>query len=831
MTSKHGYNPEELRGKKIGVFIANTNKENDEYFKQHIKKTTGYTVTGCYGTMLPNRISYAFDFKGPSILMDTACSSGAVALCEAVRSIQSNDCEAAVVGASHLCLNPAMSMQFYKLSMISDDGKCKSFDAAANGYGRSEAIVTFLLQKSSMARRKYASIVHIKTNTDGFKKEGITHPSTEMQKRLIEEVYEECKLNPLEVSYVEAHGTGTAVGDPIEMNTITDIFCSGQRREPLLVGSVKSNMGHTEPASGLCSAVKVIIAMEKGMIPPNLHFKNPNPNIRALFDGRVKIVTEPTPWNGAYASINSYGLGGVNVHAVLKSNTDVSVSKQMIPQLVLYSGRTEESVQYMFRQVQKDMPGEFFKLLHSSCAYTSSKPFRGYKLIDHQALSGIKKVPHEKRPVWYIFSGMGTHWSGMAKSLLNLNPFAESIKKCAEILKPYGVDLMDWVTKEFRTITSDFVSIATVQIALVDLLASLGIKPDGITGHSAGELTCAYADGCLSMQEAITAAFMRGRTLDDTPMEEGAMAALGVSWSEAEKLCPEGVFPSCNNAQDSVTVSGTKIAVQQFVKNLQAKNIFAKDVDSSGCAFHSKYVYPAAAKIQQEFQKLIPNPKPRSSRWISSTYPESKWSDPEAKVAGATYFLQNLVSPVLFYEALQKVPKNAIVIEIGPHHLLQAILKRVIGPDAEYIGLMKRNVDNIPHVLMNIGRLYNAGLNPQIDHLYPEVRLPAPRGTPMISPLIQWDHSESWPVPRFDEPTHSQRVIVDIGPKDSPDHFLSGHYIDGRYLYPGTGYLVLAWKALAQLKNREMTSLPVHFEGVKIHKATVLSKTGMIYLL
>ncbi|CAL1299396.1 unnamed protein product [Larinioides sclopetarius] len=834
-----GYDPEELRGKNIGVFIGNCSSESDEFFCHDTKKITGYAMTGCCRAMFANRISYTFDFKGPSFLMDTACSSGALALYEAVQAIQNNECEAAIVGAANLCLRPGTALQFYKLNMLSDDGVCKSFDAAGNGYGRSEAIVALLLQKSDVARRKYASIVHIKTNTDGFKEQGVTFPSAAMQKQLIKEVYDECKLDPLKVSYVEAHGTGTPAGDPIEMSAIAEIFCPG-REEPLLVGSVKSNMGHSEPTSGLCSIAKLLISMEKSLIPPNLHFYQPNPNIKALVDGQVRIVTNPTPWEGDYAAMSCFGFGGVNIHTVLKSNTTERKPKQIeempIPQLALYSGRTEEGVQYLFDYLQNEVPPrEFFALLHKSVYSSSGKPYRGYKLlVKDQEISEVKKLVSEDRPVWYIFSGMGTQWPCMAKQLMDLEVFASSIRRSAEVLKPYGLNLIDLVTNgvknesNSRSIIPAFVSIAAVQVALVDVLNEIGITPDGIIGHSVGELGCAYADGSFTAEQMVLAAYWRGKAVEDSDLETGAMAALGITWSQANKCCPKDVFPSCHNAEDSVTISGPKDSVKVFVDALKAENVFAREVDSCGYAFHSQYIFPAAGKLQTALEKVISNPKPRTSRWISSSYPKEEWDEPSAKLAGASYFVHNLVSPVLFHEALHHVPKDAIVIEIAPHHLLQAILKRVIGPDAEFVGLMKRNVDNTVHLLSSLGRLYTAGLNPDIEKLYPQVQFPVPKSTPMISSLIKWDHSESWCVAKWDKNTNQSQMIteVNVGPDESPDKYILGHCIDGRCLYPATGYLVLVWKALAEIKGKDVMSLPVTFEEVKIHRATVLSKAA-----
>ncbi|GFS89256.1 asperfuranone polyketide synthase afoG, partial [Nephila pilipes] len=260
------------------------------------------------------------------------------------------------------------------------------------GYVRSEAVATLFVQKSDTARRKYATIINIKTNIDGYKDKGIMFPSSEMQKRLLEEVYQECKLSPLKVSYVEAHGTGTVAGDPVELAAVADVFCPG-REGPLWVGSVKSNMGHSEPVSGLCGVIKILISMEKGVLPPNLHYYKPNPAIPALISDQIKIPTDCTPWNADYAAASTFGLGGVNVHVVLKSNGDGTKRQQnsAFPQLVLYSGRTQDSVRYLFEYLQicakeQNTPGglsrEFFALLHKS-VYSSSKlkPYRGYKLL------------------------------------------------------------------------------------------------------------------------------------------------------------------------------------------------------------------------------------------------------------------------------------------------------------------------------------------------------------------------------------------------------------------------------------------------------------------
>ena len=304
--------------------------------------------------MFPNRISYTFDFSGPSFALDTACSSSLYAMHHAIAAMRSGQCEAAIVGGVNLLLKPTSSLQFHRLSMLSPDGACKAFDASGNGYVRSEAAVVIYLQKSRDARRVYATVVNSKVNTDGHKDQGITFPNGGMQNKLMKEVYSEAGINPAEVAYVEAHGTGTKVGDPQEVNSIAELFCK-DRKSPLLLGSVKSNMGHSEPASGLCSIAKVLIAMEYGIIPANLHFSSPNLDIPALSDGSIKVVSEPTPWKGGLVGVNSFGFGGANAHIVLRSNPKPKISPMLdaiVPKMVSVSGRTEEAVTALLDEVR-----------------------------------------------------------------------------------------------------------------------------------------------------------------------------------------------------------------------------------------------------------------------------------------------------------------------------------------------------------------------------------------------------------------------------------------------------------------------------------------------
>ncbi|XP_011499008.1 PREDICTED: fatty acid synthase [Ceratosolen solmsi marchali] len=839
-----GFNPAEIRGSKTGVFIGVSDSESDEYWTADPDMVNGYGLTGCCRAMFPNRISYTFDLTGPSFAVDTACSSSLYAMHQAITSIRSGQCDAAIVGGVNLLLKPTSSLQFHRLSMLSPGGACKAFDSSGDGYVRSEAAVVVYLQRTRDARRVYATVVNSRVNTDGHKSQGITYPNGGMQNRLMREVYAEVGINPADVTYVEAHGTGTKVGDPQEVNSIAELFCKDRRTGPLLLGSVKSNMGHSEPASGLCSIAKVLIAMEQGVIPANLHFKQPNADIPALSDGKIKVVDEPTPWKGGLVAVNSFGFGGANAHVVLRSNPKPKVSPMLdvgVPKIVAVSGRTEEAVASLLDEVKRhEKDDEFISLLHSIHALNiPGHPYRGYHILSE---TEEREIAHhntgEQRPVWYIFSGMGSQWPGMGKELLVIPTFAESMRRCAGALKPCGVDLMSLILngndETFGDVLNSFVTIAAIQVALVDMLTMLGVHPDGIIGHSVGEVGCAYADGTFTAEQAVLAAYWRGKSIKESQLPDNmGMAAVGLSWAEAKKRCPPDVFPACHNSTDSVTISGPRPSLDTFIAELKAEGIFAKAVHSSGVAFHSKYIASAGPKLRASLENIIINPKQRSSRWISTSIPELAWGTPLAQLSSPAYHVNNLLSPVLFQEALRHVPDNAIVVEIAPHCLLQAILRRSLPATVTKVGLHKKDhTNNMTFLLANIGKLYNAGVQPQLAKFYPPISYPVGHSTPMINSMIKWDHSIQWDVADFSgKSSKSGESVVEIDLSKESDAYLAGHTIDGRILFPATGYLTIVWKTFAKLMGTEYEKTPVVLEEVQFHRATIMPKEGSVKFL
>ncbi|XP_001605700.1 fatty acid synthase [Nasonia vitripennis] len=844
-----GMNPKMLRNTRTGVFIGACFSESEKTWFYEKFQVNGFGITGCARAMLSNRISYWLGLTGPSYTVDTACSSSLYAMEHAYRAIREGHCDAAIVGGANLCLHPFVSMQFFKLGVLSTDGRCKTFDETANGYVRSEAVSVVFLQKAKDAKRVYATFVHGKTNCDGFKEQGITFPSSHMQSILLDEFYQECGVPRSKVSYVEAHGTGTRVGDPEEIKAIDKVLGKDRtKKNPLLVGSVKTNLGHSEPASGLVSITKVLLAMENGVIPPQINYTRAREEINDILDERIKIVTEPTPWKGGYAGVNSFGFGGANCHILLKSNPKEKVNngapQDDLPRLVLVSGRSDEAVDHVLKDLEsRQADVEYIRLLHDIHSDDINAHLsRGYTILPPRGVAEtpmreIKPASGARRPVWFVFAGMGSQWAGMGEALLRIPTFAASIKKCDAVLKPHGIDIHHVITNREKTafdnILNSFVGIGAIQIALVDVLKSVGIEPDNIIGHSVGELGCAYADGCFTAEQMILAAYSRGMASIEAKVVHGSMAAVGLGYKDVKNLCPPDIEVACHNSAESSTISGPAESMKAFVAQLQAKNIFAREVPCSNIPYHSRYIAPAGAKLLESLKKIVPDPKPRSAKWLSTSVPIDKWGTPEANYSSAEYHTNNLLNAVLFEETSALIPKDAICIEIAPHSLLQAILRRSLPPSVANIPLTQRgHRDNVEVLLQAFGKMFNVGLQPQLANLYPPVEYPVSRSTRIISPLIKWQHSEDWYVTSFKshQKITSGERIVKVSLSDTEYEFLAGHVVDGRNLYPATGYLQLIWETLGMMHGEFFAELSVVFENVKFIRATNIPKDKEIEL-
>ncbi|XP_015113057.1 fatty acid synthase [Diachasma alloeum] len=842
-----GINPKQLKDTKTGVFVGACFSESEIIWVYQKPQGDGYGIPGCCRGLLANRLSQWLGIKGPSYTVDSACSSSLLAMEHAYRAISTGVCDNALVAGANLCLQPIVSFQFARLGVLSRDGRSKAFDNSANGYARAETISVVFLQKAKNAKRIYATVVHGKSNCDGFKPQGITFPSSDIQGVLLKEFYEECKVPTSSLAYVEAHGTGTTVGDPEELDAIEAVFCPG-REEPLMIGSVKSNIGHAEPASGMGQIAKVVIAYETGVIPPNLHYKTPREGVKGLIDGKMKVVTEPTPWNGGYVGISSFGFGGGNAHILLKSNPKKKINsgapQDELPRLVVASGRTEEAVDSILSDVEsRPVDVEYIRLLHD--LHVDNFPghsYRGYTIAGitnaTKKLREIERYLGAKRPVCFVFSGMGCQWPEMGTTLLHFPVFANAMKKCDIALRPFGVDIYDILTNPDESIfaksSNSMVGLTAIQIGLVDLLTSLGIAPDLIIGHSLGELGCAYADGSLTPEQTVLAAYSFGLVLSDLNKIKCSMATVNLSSKDLEKLCPPEIEVVWHNSHESSSISGPRESMKSFLTRLTAANISVQEISCGTVAHHNRYMADIGPKLFALLKEVIPEPKPRSSKWLSTSVPESQWNSPQAKLSSAEYQTNNFLSPVRFAETCALIPKDAVMIEIAASGLLQNILKESLNPEGVNIPLMQsHHEDNIEVFLQAIGKLYEVGLQPIISNLYPEVKFPVSRGTPMISPLIKWDHSEDWYVLSYHQQNRitSGERMIEVSLNDELYDYMDGHIIDGRNLLPATGYLALIWESVALRRGLLCTEVPIVFENVNFLRATTLSKEPVKIIL
>lgn len=529
-------------------------------------------------------------------------------------------------------------------------------------------------------------------------------------------------MNPSTVDYVEAHGTATVVGDPEECQALDEIFCKDRLGRPLPIGSVKSNLGHSEASSGICSLAKVVITFENQKIPPNINYYEPRADCPAIVEGRLQVVADAQPLTGPLISMNSFGFGGGNVHALFRGNTKEKINHGIptdkLPRIVAWSGRTEEAVNSILESVtKKPLDAEYVGLLHNLQSSTvSANVYRGYGIFTQEKLGDNAKsidrnVQHfegGKRPIAWIYSGMGSQWCAMGADLMKIPIFANAIENCHNILSKHDLNLKAIITSTdpttFDNILHSFVGIAAIQIGLTDILVALGLKPDYIVGHSVGELGCAYADGCFTAEQMILSAYSRGMASTETKVVRGSMAAVGVGYQKLRAMIPEGVEIACRNSADSCTISGPAENIAVFVDDLKRQKYFAKEVQCSNIPYHSSYIADLGPRLLARLRGVIKSPKRRSAKWISSSVPASNLGSVEAQYSSAQYHTNNLLSSVLFEEATAQLPKDVLTIEIAPHGLLQAILKGSL-PDALNFALTIRgHKDNSVFLLNALGR-------------------------------------------------------------------------------------------------------------------------------
>ncbi|KAH8658350.1 polyketide synthase [Xylariales sp. PMI_506] len=769
-----GLRLEDLAGSDTAVFCAVSHHDYERILGRDPEVSPGYRFTGTGPSMLANRVSYVFDLRGPSMTLDTACSSGLVALHQACMSIRAGEVKQALVGGANLILDPDQATVMSSMSFLSPHGRCYSFDSRADGFGRGEGVAAVMLKPLAQALRDGDAIRAVISGSsvvqDGSTP-GITMPSCEAQTRMINKVYEQAGLHPKDTVYVEAHGTGTTAGDKIEATALRDTFCNGgERTNPLFIGSIKANVGHTESVAGLAGVIKSVLMIEKGLIPPNPTFTKPSESI-PLDSWGLKVPTQMIPWPEdtiRRASINSFGYGGTNAHVIidaapahLRHGTISSIEDSpntlepttSRPRLFILSHALESGVREAAANLRRFASSlEDNEQSLDSLAFTlSRRSVFDYKMfvtasskqklleeLDHEHASQDRIPSNAKAPkICFAFTGQGAQWAGMACELLETNPvFAQSMKQFEETLLRLGADwcLIEELRKQEGSRINEAVLsqpvCTAVQLALVDMLQAWNIVPAGVVGHSSGEIAAAYAAGMITAEDALAAAYHRGMSVKKLrelhPHLRGAMLAAGISAADARLYLVDEpkigkAVVACENSPHSVTISGDDEAVSAVQERLAADQLFNRKLVVEA-AYHSHHMELVEQPYWNAIQHLQCGQRRRETYMVSSVYAE----EVEDGALDASYWCKNLTSPVRFSDALPKVLKAIrgkdqdpiVIVEIGPHSALAGPIKQILkGSNLQginYLSVLLRKQDASSTALATVGKLFQhgcAGLN------------------------------------------------------------------------------------------------------------------------
>ena len=763
-----GIPQESIRGSDTGVYMAYFAQDYDRMVFKDPSDIPKQHITGGGAAIVSNRISYVWDLKGPSMTVDTGCSGSLVALHLACQSLRMGESAMSIVGGVNLHLAPDydIAMSFVKYaknllicsqltnilrSVLNKDGKCYTFDSRGSGYGRGEGSATVVLKRLDEALANGDSIRGVIRNTainqDG-KTNGISLPNKQAQKDLVQSIYQSAGLDPVDTGYVEAHGTGTIAGDSAEVESIAEIFCkNGGREDELFVGSVKSNIGHLEAASGIAGLIKAVLVLEKGLIPPNINFEVPKVGLN-MEARRIKVPLKMEPWSKSglrRASINSYGYGGTNCHAILEAaptgnhkalTNGVKTNKSSVngtngihpmPNGLPRKATDEKSdglqLFVMTAKSQKSLPRMLENLRQDLLSHDGDESYirdLGYTLscrrsllqwrscitaANHHelvaALGDPKKLKIVKSKsdvsISFIFTGQGAQWHAMGRQLIaRYSTFRNSLETSARILTELGarwnlIEELMYDASSSRVNQSDISQPVTtaIQIALVDLLFDFNVKPQAVLGHSSSEIAAAYAVGVLSQDSALMISYHRGfvaTAARSAISRGGSMLAVGLGESEItpymDRLRAGTACIACENSPSSTTVSGDMAAIDELKALLDDATIFNRKLKVD-VAYHSHHMRKVAGQYLQSIEGLVASDPHTRTKFFSSVTGKQKPSG-----FGANYWVENLVSQVKFRKGLEELRRSqqteCTLIEIGPHSALQGPIRQTMSqPDLE----------------------------------------------------------------------------------------------------------------------------------------------------
>ncbi|KAK2961530.1 putative Phenolphthiocerol/phthiocerol polyketide synthase subunit C [Blattamonas nauphoetae] len=761
----------DMSGSRTGVFIGISATDYSYWQFPEINTMDSHTQTGVSTSIVANRLSYFYNLLGPSFIVDTACSSTLVALNCAAQSIRNGECRQALVGAVNVLLLPEISIGFSKLGVLSPDGHCKAFDAAANGYVRSEGagllLIKPLVDAEKDNNRIFAVIRGTACCSDGKMNSQMTSPSEEQQEWLYTQILNLSNIYPSEVHYVETHGTGTAVGDPIECRSISKVIGIGRdKNTPVLIGSNKSNLGHLEPAAGVVSLIKMALALKHNLLPPTISVKNVNPKINEK-EMNIKFCTKLQPFpkpvypnQPRTALVSAFGFGGTNSSAVLQEyqgkqglkdcpNCEKELSRS---ELLVLSAKSAESLKESAKQLAKYLKSKTSAPLthvaytlachrthHSqfrfACivkdkqeaiekleAYAADKLTFGSSANHYQAASSEKK-----RNIVLLYSGQGPQWYGMGRSLFQTNEvFRQSIVEFDEIYKEFEPEV-SVIREMFREKEDSNVSLTkflqphyvAIQMGLSEVMMAAGLPISTIVAHSLGETGASYVCGALSKREAIKVVYERCRAQYELT-GNGFMGTVKLPREKLNIMLKQ--YPTValagHNSPSFCNVSGDTEEMLRLIADLQASDVFAKKLPIDE-AMHSHQVDLKKDQIISNLSDLVPCLP--TTPIISTHIPHST----SPIVYNGEYFYSSLRHTVEFHDAIvecirrhehQQENQEIIFLELDPHPVLRQFVNEISNevkkPQQFVPTLIREDFQEREALFRALAQIYTYGFTP-----------------------------------------------------------------------------------------------------------------------
>jgi phthiocerol/phenolphthiocerol synthesis type-I polyketide synthase A len=756
-----GIPAESLRQTLTGVFAGACAGEYGYLAAADLSQVDAWSGTGGALSIIANRVSYFFDLHGPSVTIDTACSSSLVAVHLACQSLRMGDSNLAIAAGVNLLLSPAITRSFDQAQAMSPTGRCRSFDAGANGFVRGEGCGAVVLKRLSDAvadgDRVLAVVCGSAVNQDG-RSNGLMAPNPAAQMAVLRAAYANAGIEPRHVDYVEAHGTGTLLGDPIEARALGGVLGRARPQSaPLLIGAVKSNLGHLEAAAGIAGFIKAVLSVQRGHIPANLHFESPNPHI-PFEDLRLKVVAGPTDWPSTgqprRAGVSSFGFGGTNAHVVLEQAPEPGLSIcQPYPAVttLVVSAKTDHGVASTAGMLAQWMQGAGAGVALADVAHTVNHhrsrhaKFATVVAVDHeQAVAGLRALaagysmpgvvgPHQgpcRAGTVFVYSGQGSQWAGMGRQLLADEPeFATAVARLEPtFVEQVGFSLLQVLAGGESVVGIDRIQpvLVGVQLALTELWQSYGVQPDAVIGHSMGEVSAAVVAGALTAAEGLRVIATRSRLMSKLS-GQGAMALLELDAAGVEALIgdyPQVTLAVYASPRQSV-IAGPPEQVDAVVAVVDAQDRLARRIEVDVASHH-----PIIDVVLPQLKSALSDLTPRSPMIpvISTTGVEP--------VFDADYWAVNLRNPVQFSQAVATASiDHATFVEVSPHPLLTyAISDTLTQTHHHSIATLTRDTHDTFTFHTNLNTAHTTR-PPNTDH--------PPEPHPHL-PTTPWQHTRHW---------------------------------------------------------------------------------------